>query len=206
MSLALSPRLASAVLMVVMLTAAAVCLAESKSMEIENLDWQTGQLLPTYCEIPIELGAPAASIQGITLKVMGQPKEGTMVLCKGGCDTFPCHQTLRAYFPEFRLINAWTPLESPDPSFEFLVPLQYSTCYPDCGHPCAGKDAAGENWAFLKDDGNATLRLELQGDIDGCGTGCLAENGIQRVTVTVEYTPFSGPVPAFWGSMKAVYR
>ena len=52
-------------------------------------------------------------------------------------------------------------------------------------YPCSGQDIPPENWDFLADDGRATLRLELQGDLDGCGTMCTAINGIERVTVKV---------------------
>jgi hypothetical protein len=193
--------------MVMTLLVAQPCLAESVSLDLDQLEWQRGQLLPAYCEVPLDLGTNVAVILGITLEVTGTAKEGTMVICKGGCDEFPCHQTLHAYFPDHRFINTWLPLEGPTGSrYEFLTPLQYSDCYPDCMHGCSGKDVEPENWGFLAEDGTATLRLELRGDLDGCGANCMAENGIESVTVTVEYEPLIRGELEAWGTMKATYR
>lgn len=200
-------RLSIAALAVTLLVAPHLCLAESMSLDIDQLVWQQGQLLPAYCDIPLELGTNVAVILGITLEVSGVPKEGTMTLCRGGCDSFPCHQTLHAYFPDHRFINTWIPLEGPsDTPYQYRIPLQYSDCYPDCVHTCTGKEVAPETWGFLTEDGLATLRLELRGDLDGCGASCLAENGIGRVTVSVEYEPLIRRELEAWGSMKAIYR
>lgn len=182
------------------------CLAASMSLDIDQIEWQRGQLLPAYCDISIELGANIAAIQSVTLNVKGVPKEGSMLICKGGCDNFSCYQTLHAYFLEYRHINSWTPLEGPATGYDFVAPLQFADCYPDCYHPCTGKEVAPENWGFLKDSGTATLRLELMGDFAGCGATCLAEIGIEHITVTVEYEPLNREEYAVWGSMKAVYR
>jgi hypothetical protein len=200
-------RLSIAALVMTLLVAPIFCFAESVSLDIDQLEWQRGQLLPAYCDIPLELGTNVAVILGITLEITGEPKEGTMVLCKGGCDEFPCHQTLHAFFPDHRFINTWISLDGPvDSQYDYRIPLQYSDCYPDCVHSCTGKDVAPENWAFLAEGGSATLRLELRGDLEGCGATCMAENGIDRVTVTVEYEPLIRGEVAPWGSMKAVYR
>ena len=199
-------RLSFAIVAMTLLVAPQTCLAGSMSLDIDQLEWQRGQLLPAYCDIPIDLGASVAAIKSVTLKVTGTPKEGSMLLCKGGCDSFSCYQTLHAYFLDFRHINSWTPLEGPAAGYDFTAPLQFADCYPDCYHPCTGKDIAQENWEFLKKDGTATLRLELMGDFEGCGATCRAEIGIERITVTVEYEPRGGEEYAAWGAMKAVYR
>ena len=193
-------------LLVAPLVAPATCLAASMSLDIDQFEWQQGQLLPAYCDIPIELGTNVAAIQSVTLHVIGVPKEGSMLLCRGGCDSFSCYQTLHAYFLDYRYINSWIPLEGPAAGYDLVAPLQFADCYPDCFHPCTGKEAAQENWGFLKEGGTATLRLELQGDFAGCGATCLAEIGIIRVNVTVEYEPLNKEEYAAWGSMKAVYR
>lgn len=206
MNQAFLARLASMVLLTVILAFSTAAIAETKSMEIENLEWNRGVLLPAYCEIPLDLGGPVASIQKVTLKVSGQPQEGSMVICKGGCDTFPCHQTLYSYFSDFRYINAWTPLEGPATGYSHEIVMQYSDCVPNCSQPCEAKAAEAENWAFLQEDGTTVLRMELHGDLDGCGASCFAENGIEHVTVMVEYEPMNGDQVAIWGSMKAVYR
>ena len=200
-------RLPIALAVMTMLMAPHFCLAESMSLDIDNPDWQRGQLLPAYCDIPLELGTNVAVIKEISLQITGEPREGTMVLCKGGCDSFPCHQTLHAFFPDHHTINAWVPLEGPDETpYEFTTAMQYSDCYPDCVHSCTGKEVSPENWGFLAEDGSATLRLELRGDLDGCGVTCVAENGIARVKVTVEYEPLIRGELEAWGSMKAIYR
>jgi hypothetical protein len=206
MHLASLARLATVIVVLVSLFFSTPCLAATKALEIENMVWERGQLLPAYCEVPLDLGGPVASIQKITLNILGLPKEGSMVICKGGCDTFPCHQTLYAYFSDFRLINAWIPLEGPDTGYNFEIPMQYSDCFPDCINTCESKAAPAETWGFFEDDGAAVLRLELVGDLDGCGASCFAEHGIMRVTVTVEYEPLGGTEVAMWGWMKACYR
>jgi hypothetical protein len=199
-------RLTCAVLVWTALFAPGSCPAESMSLDIDTIEWQRGGPLPTHCDIPLALGANVASVNGIVLKVIGVPREGSMLLCKGGCDSFPCHQTLHAYFLGYQFINSWTPLEGPAVGYEFLVPLEFADCYPDCYHPCTGKEVAPENWAFLKEGGPATLRLELMGDFSGCGATCLAEIGIERVTVMVDYEPLIREEYAAWGAMKSVYR
>jgi hypothetical protein len=200
-------RLSIAALAMTLLVIPQLSLAESVSLDIEQLEWQRGQLLPAYCDIPLELGTNVALILGITLEITGTPKEGTMVLCNGGCDEFPCHQTLHAYFPDHRFINTWISLEGPaNTPYDYRIPLQYSDCYPDCVHSCTGKDIEPDTWGFLAEDGSAILRLELRGDMDGCGANCAAENGIGAVTVTVEYEPLIRGEREAWGSMKAIYR
>lgn len=199
-------RLSCAITVMTLLITSAPCLAESMSLDLDPIVWQQGQVLPAFCDIPIELGTNMAAVTGITLEVTGVPKEGTMLLCKGGCDSFPCHQTLHAYFLDYRFINTWIPLEGPEAGYTFAAPMEFADCYPDCYHPCTGKDVAPENWTFMNNEGPSTLRLELRGDFDGCGEACSAENGIQKITVTVEYEPFIREQLAAWGAMKAVYR
>jgi|GEM_PF-5228405 len=199
-------RLSCALVAMTLLVVPQASLAETMSLDIVQPEWQRGQLLPAFCDIPLVLGSNVASITGVTLQVTGVPKEGLMTLCKGGCDEFPCHQTLHAYFLDDHDINSWTPLEGPDEGYDFTVAMMFADCYPDCYHPCTGKDVAPEDWNFLKDGGSATLRLELMGDFAGCGTTCRAEMGIARINVTVDYEPLIHGDPVMWGSMKAVYR
>lgn len=199
-------RLSFAVVVMTALVFSQSCLAESMSLDLDPLVWQQGQMLPAYCDIPLELGTNVAFVTGISLKVTGIPKEGTMLLCKGGCDSFPCHQTLHAYFLDFRHINTWIPLEGPETGFDITAAMEFADCYPDCFHPCTGKDVSPEDWTFIKDDGTTTLRLQLMGDFEGCGASCSAENGIENITVTVEYEPLIREEYAAWGAMKAVYR
>jgi len=199
-------RLSNALMVLTLLVASAPCLAETMSLEMDDIAWQHSLLLPNYCDVPLGVGTNVASIQGITLHVSGVPVEGSMMLCKGGCDYFPCFQTLHAYFLGYRFINSWIPLEGPATGYDFVAPMQFADCYPDCFHPCTGKDVAQEDWEFLKESGVATLRLELMGDFDGCGATCMAENGVGSISVTVEYEPLIKEVYAAWGSMKAVYR
>jgi len=203
---AILTRLAAIIVIMMIVAAATACLAESMSLDIDQLQWESGRLLPAYCEIPIKLDGPVASIQRVTLRVKGAPREGSMTLCNGGCDSFPCHQTLLAYFKGGRFINSWVPLEGSATGYDFEATLQYAECYPDCYHPCTGQDISQASWKFLKEDGAATLRLELRGDLAGCGARCVAENGIQQVTVKVDYVPLDGPELAAWGAMKAVFR
>ena len=139
---AILARLACTIVVLMIVTASTACLAESMSLDIDQLQWERGVLRPAYCEIPIKLGTPVASIKSVILKVKGTPKEGTMNLCNDGCDTFPCHQTLYAYFLDYRFINMWTPLKGPVSGYDFEIPLQYADCYPDCYHPCSGEEIA----------------------------------------------------------------
>jgi len=199
-------RLSLAVVFLTSLVPHSPCLAESLSLDLGPIVWQQGLMLPAYCDIPLELDGSVASVKGITLQVTGVPREGTMFLCKGGCDSFPCFQTLHAYIMDYRYINAWIPLEGPADGYDFTVPLEYADCYPDCYHPCKGKEAVPEDWTFLKEGGAATLRLELRGDFDGCGEACTAEKGIENITVIVDYEPLDREVVAAWGAMKAIYR
>jgi len=200
-------RLAFVVVALMIVTASTACLAESMSMDLGNPEWESGSLLPTYFDIDIDLGGPAASIKSLVIHVEGTPQEGTMILCKGGgCDSFSCYQTLLSFFLEDHSIKSWVPLQGPVGGYDFSVPLQFADCYPDCYHPCSGQDIPPENWDFLMDDGLATLRLELQGDITGCGSRCTAVNGIEHVTVEVDFVPLDGTETALWGTMKAVYR
>ena len=200
-------RLACAVVAMMIVTAPNPCIAESMSLDLGNPEWENGIMRPAYIDIDIDLGGPAASIEDVVIHVEGTPQEGTMVLCKGGgCDSFSCYQTLLSYFLDDRSIKSWVPLQGPVGGYDFSVPLQFADCYPDCYHPCSGQDIPPDNWDFLMDDGKATLRLELQGDLDGCGTMCTALNGIEQVTVKVDFVPLGGAELASWGAMKAVYR
>lgn len=200
-------RLAYAAVVLMIVTASTACLAESVFLDLGQPEWEIGVMRPTYIDIDIDLGGPAASIQNVVIHVEGTPQEGTMILCKGGgCDSFSCYQTLLSYFLDERSIKSWVPLNGPIGSYDFEVPLQFADCYPDCYHPCSGQDIPPESWGFLMDDGLATLRLELQGDLDGCGTICTAANGIEHVTVDVDFVPLDGIETASWGAMKAIYR
>ena len=49
-------RLTSAIVLLMIVAVSTIaCLAESVSLDIDQLEWETGRLLPAYCEIPIKL-------------------------------------------------------------------------------------------------------------------------------------------------------
>ena len=92
------------------------------------------------------------------------------------------------------------------PNISLMMVVNQRNPYVRLCYSCSGQNIPPENWDFLMDDGLATLRLELQGDMDGCGTMCTAINGIERVTVKVDFVPLGGAELALWGAMKSVYR